>query len=182
MKIILTEEVQGVGYEGDIAEVKDGYARNFLLPQGLAVLANKENLAEWEANQEEIQAKRKDAEAKATELKELIEKTVLVITTKAGEEGKIFGSVTSQDIADAFKEKTGEEIEKKKIALQENIKSIGEHNVTVKVFPEITAELVVKVQNQDGQTEVEEENVEAAVEEVSAEEVKEEENTEEVEG
>lgn len=177
MKIILREEVQGVGYEGDIAEVKDGYARNFLFPQGLAVPANKENIAEWEANQEEIQAKRNEAEAKANELKELIEKTTLVITTKAGEEGKIFGSVTSQDIADAFKEATGEEIEKKKIALHENIKSIGEHNITVKVFPEITAELIVKVQNQDGQTNLEEETVVETVEE----EVKEE-NTEEVEG
>lgn len=171
MKVILREEVQGLGYEGDLVEVKDGYGRNFLLPQGMAVLANKANLAEWEANQEEIQAKRKAAEAKALELKELIEQTGLVIGARAGEGGRIFGSVTSQDIAAAFTEATGQELDRKKIAMEENIKELGKQSVIVKVFPEITAELRVDVVNEESL---------AAAEETKAEEAEVE--TEEVEG
>ena len=176
MKIILNEEVQGLGYQGDLVEVKDGYARNFLFPQGIAIPANKENLAIWEANKEEIQAKRQAAEEKAKGLKDVIDQTVLTITTKAGEEGKIFGSVTSQDIADAFNRETGEELDKKKIVLEENIKSIGKHTVMVKVFPEINAELRIRVQNEDGDLIADEEDkeVEAApLEETVSEETEE---------
>lgn len=151
MKIILKEEVQGVGYEGDIAEVKDGYARNYLLPQGLAVKASGENLAKWEEEKEELKAKRDQAEEKALELKKVIEEKVIVITKKAGKEGRIFGSVTNQDVAQAFTEQTGEEIDRRKIVLEENIKDLGEETLTVKVFPKITAELRIRIQNEDGE-------------------------------
>lgn len=176
MKIILREEVQGVGYEGDIAEVKDGYARNYLIPQGLAVRASEENLAEWEEKKEEYKAKREAAEKEALELKDLIEETLVTITAKAGEGGRIFGSVTNQDIAEKFTEITGKELDRRKVTLGENIKDLGNYTVVVKVFPEITADLEVRVENEEGETSTEEEKVEAkeeVKEEVKAEEVEE---------
>lgn len=190
MKVILREEVQGVGYEGDLAEVKDGYARNYLLPQGLAVKATEANLKEWEEKKEEFQAKRKEAEGKARDLVKVIEDKVITITAKAGEGGRIFGSVTNQDIAEAFLEQAGQELDRRKIVLSENIKDIGEHTVIVKVFPEITAEMTVRVQNEEGQIQTAEEMEAEKAEEKAAKESKEaeeaeevqEENTEEVEG
>lgn len=179
MQVILKEEVQGLGYEGDLVEVKDGYGRNYLLPQGMAVKATKENLAEWEEQKEELQAKRAEAEAKARDLAKVIEENIIIITAKAGEEGRIFGSVTNQNIADAFTEQTGEELDRRKIDLQENIKDLGKHTVIVKVFPEINAEMRVRVQNEDGQIITAEDEEEVSQEE-QVEEVNEEvENTEE---
>lgn len=150
MKLILKEEIQGLGYEGDLVEVKDGYGRNYLLPQGYAILANKENLEEWNKHKDELQAKRDKAEEAARELKKKIESEDLVIAVKAGEEGQIFGSVTKQNIADAFKEASGEDLDKKKIILNENIKELGSHDILVKVFPEIDARLNLKVVSEDG--------------------------------
>lgn len=143
MKVILKEDVNKLGYEGDLVDVKDGYARNFLFPKGIAVLANKENLAQWELDREAREARHAENLKAAQELKEKIENTEIQIAAKSGEEGKLFGAVTSQVVADKLSEK-GIEVDRKKIDM-ENIKSLGKHEVTIRLFKEIAATAVVEV-------------------------------------
>lgn len=148
MKVILKTNVDNLGEAGDMVEVKDGYARNFLLPRDLADEATPENIAHWEENQEELKAQLKAEREEAESLKEKLEEKEVVVKAKAGEEGRIFGSVTSQDIADAIKDQVGVEIDKKKIDLKSNIKEIGEQVIGVRVYPELVAELNLKVETE----------------------------------
>lgn len=143
MKIILKEDVKNLGYEGDLAEVKDGYARNFLFPRGFAVEANKGNLAQWELEKEEREKRHAENLQAAEAMKARMEAESIQISAKAGEEGKLFGAVTSQDIADRLAEK-GFEIDKKKIET-ENIKSLGKHEIPVRIFKDVIANLVLEV-------------------------------------
>lgn len=146
MKIILLEDVKSLGKKGDIIEASEGYARNFILPKKLGVEANGKNLNDLKlqkANEEKI-AKEKYDEAVAFG-RELETKEV-VVKMKAGEGGKVFGSVSSREIAAAAKEQCGMEIDKKKIQMQDAIKSFGIYEVTVKLHPKVTAKLRVKVQ------------------------------------
>lgn len=146
MKIILLEDVKSLGKKGDIIEASEGYARNFILPKKLGVEANGKNLNDLKlqkANEEKI-AKEKYDEAVAFG-KELETKEV-VVKMKAGEGGKVFGSVSSREIAAAAKEQCDMEIDKKKIQMQDAIKSFGIYEVTVKLHPKVTAKLRVKVQ------------------------------------
>lgn len=146
MKIILLEDVKSLGKKGDIIEASEGYARNFILPKKLGVEANGKNLNDLKlqkANEEKI-AKEKYDEAVAFG-KELETKEV-VVKMKAGEGGKVFGSVSSKEIAAAAKEQCGMEIDKKKIQMPDAIKSFGIYEVTVKLHPKVTAKLRVKVQ------------------------------------
>jgi large subunit ribosomal protein L9 len=144
MKVFLKEEVKNLGKIGDIVNVSEGYARNFLLPKKFAVEANPKNLKEFEHNKRIIHeraAKIKDAsKAEAEKLSAL----TLKIKAKAGEEEKLFGSVTTMDIAEAFKAE-GFEIDKKKILLGEPIKRLGEYTVEVKIHGEVTATVKVQV-------------------------------------
>lgn len=148
MKIILNEDVKKLGKKGEIVEVSDGYARNFILPKKLGVEAsgaNLNNLKLQKQNEEKVAQEQLDA-AKAMAA-ELEEKTVTV-TMKAGEGGKPFGSVSSKEIAQAYKDQHGLELDKKKIQLSEPIKTFGSTQVSIKLHPQVTGSLNVKVVEQ----------------------------------
>ena len=144
MKVILKDDVKNVGNMGDIVKVTDGYARNYLVPKGLAVEASSKNVKSVEHEKRIIQEKAKKIRNSAQDLSDRISKVTLVMKANAGEEGKLFGSVTTMDIAEALKNE-GFDIDKKKISLDEPIKRIGEHTVNVKIHPEITTNVTVQV-------------------------------------
>ena len=145
MKIILTQDIHDLGLEGDILEVADGYARNYLLPKGFALEATPQNLRLLESRRKKIEAKRLRAKEEAEQLKEKIEALELSFTHKAGAEGKLYGSVTAIDIAQEL-EKQGIVIDRRKIILDKPIKEVGEFEVKVKVYPEVIATLKVRVE------------------------------------
>ncbi|MEA3493331.1 MAG: 50S ribosomal protein L9 [Candidatus Margulisiibacteriota bacterium] len=146
MKVVLRKELENLGEADSVVNVASGYARNFLIPRNLAVPATKGELAACEKRE----AKReKELEAKRAEFEELAKKISeleILITADAGEGGKLFGSVTAQDIAAALKDASGIEISKKKIEIKNPIKVIGDHIAQVKIYKEISAELKVKVE------------------------------------
>ena len=145
MIVILNRDVKGTGKAGDVVKVSDGYARNMLLPRGYATEATEGNIRSLE-KQKAVLAEKKAAEKQAAqELAEKINQAEVVIKTKAGENGKIFGSITSKDIADALKEQKKITVDKKKIQLDNPIKGIGEMTVSIKLYPEVTAKLKVSV-------------------------------------
>jgi large subunit ribosomal protein L9 len=144
MKVILKDDVKNVGNMGDIVKVSDGYARNYLVPRGLAVEASTKNIKSVEHEKRIIQEKAKKIKTSAQELSDRISKVTLVMKANAGEEGKLFGSVTTMDIAEALKNE-GFDIDKKKISLDEPIKRLGEHTVNVKIHPKITTNVTVQV-------------------------------------
>ncbi len=144
MKIILIEDVKSVGAMGDVIDVKDGFARNFLFPKKLAraVVGSSLKIIEDIKKKKGITALKERKEADA--LKARISSLSLTITVEAGDDDKLFGSVTSQDVADSF-EQEGVLIDKKKIMLEEHIKKLGVYQVPIKLHPEVTAEVKVWV-------------------------------------
>ncbi len=144
MKVILKDSVPNLGDFGDQVTVADGYARNYLIPRGLAVEATKGNINQFEAEKAGYLKKAAALKEKAERLKSELEAVTLNFTRKASEEEKLFGSVTSMDIEAALKEK-GFDIDRKQILLSEPIKSLGVFNVGVKLHPEVVAEVKVWV-------------------------------------
>ena len=144
MKVILKSDVKDLGRMGEVVNVKDGFARNYLVPQGLAAEANTKNVKALEHETKKIQEMAKKVKSGASGLAEQIAAVKVTIKAKAGEEDKLFGSVTSMDIADALKAE-GIEIDKKKIYLDEPIKRLGEYTVTIKLHSEVSAQLNVQV-------------------------------------
>lgn len=141
MKVILTQDVKKLGTQGQVLEVSDGYARNFLLPQGLAEEANKTRLKEiQEKNLREEKKKNKEKE-NAEELKQKLNGQSLEIKVKTGGSDKLFGAVTAKEIAESLNEKFGVQIDKKKIEIGEAIKHLGEYKIKVKIYPSVQAEL-----------------------------------------
>lgn len=145
MKVILTSDVEKLGKAGEMVNAKTGFARNFLLPNKLAVQATKENIKIWEEKQAELRAIERENIKNANELKEKIENTKVKIIAKTGEGDRLFGSITSMDIEKVLKEQHGLDVDKKKIEMKDNIKSLGTFNVIVKVYPDINANLEVIV-------------------------------------
>ena len=145
MKVILTKDVDTLGYEGTIIEVKDGYARNYLLPKNFAVTASAGNLKIWE-NEKKARERRiaKDIE-NANKQRSVLESKKFEISAKIGGEGKLYGAITASDIAEAVISSTKIEIDKKKIVLPEQIKTAGEHKVALKIYKEVKAELTIVV-------------------------------------
>lgn len=146
MKVILLEDVKSLGKKGEIVNVNDGYARNFVLPKKLGVEATGKNMNDLKlqkANEEKVA--KEHLEAAQAFAKEM-ENDHVVVSIKAGEGGRTFGSVSSKEIATAYKEQCGKEIDKKKIILPEPIKSFGIYEVAVKLHPKVTGTLKVKVQ------------------------------------
>jgi large subunit ribosomal protein L9 len=144
MKVILRDDVKNVGKMGQVIDVADGYARNYLVPRGLAVEANTKNIKSLEHEKRIIGEKAKKIKNSAQDLANKILTITLTIKANAGEEGKLFGSVTTMDIAELLKNE-GIEIDKKKIFLDEPIKRLGSYSVNVKIHPEISAQLAVEV-------------------------------------
>ena len=149
MKIILLEDVKSLGKKGEIIDVNDGYARNYILPKKLGVEATSKNLNDLKLQKNnEAKIAQEQLEAAQALAKDLETKEVIV-KIKAGEGGKTFGSVSTKEIAAAFKEQCGVEIDKKKIQLEEAIKSFGVYRVNIKLQPKVTGVLTVKVQEKN---------------------------------
>ncbi|MEZ4600362.1 MAG: 50S ribosomal protein L9 [Syntrophotaleaceae bacterium] len=144
MNIILTENVEGLGHIGDMVKVKPGYARNYLIPKKLAVEANTRNLKELEHQKRQMERKAQKVMEASEVIKTQIEKVSCEFSLRASEEGKLFGSVTTMELAAKLAE-AGIEIDRKKIQLEEPIKALGDYEVPVKLPAGITATLKVKV-------------------------------------
>ena len=144
MKVILRQDMDALGLEGDMVNVADGYARNYLIPKGIALEANNQNIKLMESQRRKIEIKRLSAIEGAEKVKEKIANIVITISQKVGEEEKLYGSVTSMDIA-AHMEKQGIIIDRRKIALDKPIKSLGEYDVPIRLYPEVTASIKVVV-------------------------------------
>ena len=145
MKVILLQDVKALGKKAEVVNVNDGYARNFILPKKLGVEANGKNLNDLKLqknNEAKVAQEHLDA---AKKLAEELKAGKVVLTMKVGEGGRTFGSVSSKEIAEAVKEQMHLDIDKKKIQLKEQIKTLGTHIVSVKLHPEVTAELNVSV-------------------------------------
>lgn len=145
MKVLFKADVKGQGKKGEIKEVSDGYARNFLLPKGLAVVADAKALNEVKQRQEAEKHKLASEKENAGKLGERLSGITLKIAATAGPDGKLYGSITPSGIAEELKSKESIDIDKRKIVLDENIKSFGTYIIDVKVYPEITAKLTVVV-------------------------------------
>ncbi len=145
MKVILTQDVKGSGKKGQLVEVSDGYAKNFLLKKGLAKEANSQAMNELK-NKESAQAHHAEMEKQAAlEVKEKLHEKKISIKAKAGTGGRLFGSVTSKEIADSIKENFKVDIDKRKISLGSEIKSFGDYTVEIKLIPGISASVTVSV-------------------------------------
>ena len=145
MKVILKEDVKALGKKGDVVEVSDGYARNFILKTGKGVEANGKNLNDLKlkkANDDKVAQEHYEA---AVELGKKIEAGKIQVSIKTGEGVKVFGSVSSKEIAAEVKSQLGLEVDKKKVQLKDPIKSLGTHNVPIKLHPKVTTELKVVV-------------------------------------
>lgn len=145
MKVILQKDVKNIGKKGDVVEVAEGYGRNFLLPKGLAVEASAGNLRQVA---QQKQAESNKAEKELTDAQKIGEKfkgKELKVAAKVGEGGKLFGSITTQELADQLRKQYSVEIDKRKIDLKEPIKSLGTHSVIIKVHPKVHVPIVVSV-------------------------------------
>ena len=145
MIVILTQDVKGKGKAGDVVKVSDGYARNMLLPKGLAKEATQGNVRSLEKQRALAEEKKAEQKAAAQKLAERLESITVNIQTKGGESGKLFGSITSKDIAEALQEQENVKVDKKKIDLPSPIKQTGTEVVTVKLFEGVNAKLKVSV-------------------------------------
>lgn len=144
MKIILLKDQDNLGKAGEMVDVKDGYARNFLLPRKIAIEATKENRENWEEEMAKREEEERVAREEANRIKDEIENLTLELSARGGEDGKLFGSITNTEVSNALKEQADLDVAKKKIEM-ENIKSTGLHEVTVRVYPEVSATLKVNV-------------------------------------
>ena len=163
MKVVLLGEIKGKGGEGDVVDVAQGYAENYLFPKKLAVAATKGNLKQLEERRSNIEKREAVRIADANTLKETLEGKSVVVDAKVGDEGVLFGSVTSAMIADAVKAQLGVELDRKRIELGKPIKMAGSHEVAVSLYREIRASLTVLV-GVTADEEVEEEAVEETAE------------------
>jgi large subunit ribosomal protein L9 len=148
MKVIFLKDVKGKGKKGEIKNVADGYAQNFLFKQGLAIEATPANLKALEAQKNKEKRQAEEELAKAKQLKEQLEQLTVQLFAKAGEGGRLFGSVTSKQIAEALQSQHQIKLDKRKIELDDAIRVLGYTNVPVKLHPEVTATLKVHVSEQ----------------------------------
>lgn len=148
MKVLLLADVKGQGKKDQIVEVSDGYARNFLFPKKLAVIADAKIVADVKNKEESKQYRLKEEKSAAMQLAEKINSLTVVIENASGADGRLYGSVTAKDISEALSKQHQIDIDKRKFSLNENIKSYGTYNVDVKVYPEVNAKLKVSVKEQ----------------------------------
>lgn len=148
MQIILTQDVKALGKKGEMVNVSDGYARNFILPKKLGVEANAKNLNDLKLQKAAEEKRQKEILEEAKVLGKDIESKTLEVRIKTGEGGRTFGSISSKEIAQELKFQYGLDIDKKKLQVNDPIKTLGTHTVPVKLHPQVTAELKVKVVEQ----------------------------------
>ena len=146
MKVILLQDVKGKGKKGQMLEVSDGYARNFMLPRKMAIEATPDAINTMRMNDKATQERIAREKAEALALSKQLRELTLVVTAKGGGAGRLFGSVTNQEIADALKAKANITLDKRKIVIADTIKSVGTYTVTCKLGYEITAPLTVKIE------------------------------------
>ena len=146
MKVILLQDVKGKGKKGQMIEVSDGYARNYMLPRKIAVEATTDAVNTMRMNDKAAAEKAAKERAEAMEISKKLREMTLVVTAKGGGAGRLFGSVTNQEIADALAKKTGIKLDKRKIVISDPIKNVGTYTVTCKLGYEITAPLTVKIE------------------------------------
>ena len=185
MQVILLKELQGRGGEGDVINVARGFANNYLLPQGIAVLATKGNLKQLEQKRSNIEKREETRVEEANALAEKLNELKVRVIAQVGEEGQLFGSVTSAMIAEAIKAEFGIDVDKRRVELKKPIKVVGEYKVTINIYRAISGTVTVVVAGEDApvQEEVKEETVEvsAAETEQTSEVVENAEETEEAE-
>lgn len=170
MKVILMTELRGKGGEGDVIDVADGFANNWLFPQKIAIPATQSNLKQLEQRRNNIQKREVARLADAGSLKEQLDgKNVRVIAT-VGDEGQLFGSVTAVMIADAAKEQLGIEVDRKRVVLNQPIKTAGQHQIDISLYRDIVATIVVDVNDAEGFAAIDAEAAQAAEPEAEAEE------------
>ncbi|MBR4110974.1 MAG: 50S ribosomal protein L9 [Clostridia bacterium] len=145
MKVILLQDIKSVGKKGQVLDAADGYARNYLLPKKLAVIADATNMNELKTKQDANKYKKDMSLANAKELSEKMKNYELVFKIKAGENGKTFGSVTAKDIADELNKKYFVEVDKKKVCLNDAIKSLGIYNIEIKLFEGVSGTIKVNI-------------------------------------
>jgi len=145
MKVILLADIKGVGKKDEIINSSDGYARNYLLPKKLAVEANANNLAKLKSKQDSNNFRKAEEKKEAQNISEKLKQITLQIKVKAGENGKIFGSITSKEISENLKEKYKIDIDKKKIDLKEPIKNLGTFNVNIKLYEGVIGNLKIQI-------------------------------------
>ena len=145
MKVILTQDIKGVGKKDEIINANDGYARNFLLPRKMAVEANSQNMSLLQGRKDSASFKKEQEKENALMLQEKISKIMLKIKVKAGGNGKIFGSITSKEIATELKNQYNIDVDKKKILLKESIKEIGLFNIEIKLYEGIIGKLKIDI-------------------------------------
>ncbi|MFC5998901.1 50S ribosomal protein L9 [Quadrisphaera sp. GCM10027208] len=145
MKLILTQEVTGLGEPGDVVEVKDGYGRNYLVPRGLATAWTKGGQKQVEAIRKARQSREIATLEEARSVKASLESGRVRLPVRAGQSGRLFGAVTPADVAEAVKASTGAEIDRRKVEIDQPIKSLGSHQVQVRLHPEVQATIDVEV-------------------------------------
>ena len=145
MKLILTQDVPDLGHKGDVVDVADGYARNYLVPRSLGVKASRGNLKQAEKMREARLESEKRAREEADRIKEALVGTRVVIAARAGDEGKLFGSIGPGDVSEAIKTFVGIEVERSMIVVQPPIRAIGLHEVTVRTHPEVEFQVALDV-------------------------------------
>ena len=146
MKVILLQDVKGKGKKGQLLEVSDGYARNYMLPRKMAIEATADAVNTMRMNDKATQERIAREKAEAMEVSKKLREMTVTVTAKGGGNGRLFGSVTNQEIADALKAKTGIALDKRKIVIADAIKNVGTYTVTCKLGYEITAPLTVKIE------------------------------------
>ena len=168
MKVLLKEDIENIGLAGEVHKVADGYGRNYLLPQGLAVMASPGMMKQAVAWRKKAEARRAELRAEYEALSAKIEEVHLTFTARAGETGKLYGSVTTTQIADDLNELLGTEIDRRKVGI-EPLRQLGEHKVVVRLSGEFQPELTVVIENEEGEIEpaVEMPEGEMVVEEVA---------------
>lgn len=146
MKVILTQDVRGQGKRGQMIEVSDGYARNFLLPRKLAQEATADNVNTMKMNDKAAQERQAKERAEALEIRNRMKDMTVVVTAKGGGAGRLFGSITNNEVAEALAQQQGIQLDKRKIVLDEQIKTVGLYTVRCKLGYEITADLKIKIE------------------------------------
>ena len=145
MKVILTQDIKGVGKKDEIINANDGYARNFLLPRKMAVEANAQNLSLLQGRKDSANFKKEQEKENAIQIGQKLQKIMLTMKVKAGENGKIFGSITSKEIAQELKNQHQIEIDKKKILLKDSIKELGAFQIEIKLYEGIIGKLKINI-------------------------------------